>query len=315
MKIKKILYFSSYTLFLLITSVYTSKSKGIIPVSSEKYYFKIHLPNKALKPDNISIATNSENKNLIKWEYQPNASIDHYKIYRKFYNSSSNWLCIANVNYKDGSTYLDVSSVPAYTSYSYQISAIDLCGNELKNDSIFNSIHLIYNEIDDKTMNLSWNCYTGVKIGTYYVIAGDKQNNLTIIDSIASTNKVLYEKTLYKKYNYYKIIAKRLSQIPEAINNNNEISSNLLSCSINTLTNETKCSIFQYKENGKIYFYIPIANTTNYTVYVYDINGALILEQFLNSEIFEIQTEKYKTGIYLLQIKGKTEICTLKFIL
>lgn len=124
-----------------------------------------------LPTQNICVVTvdSSSTRNEIFWQKNGVSTIDSFKVYRV--KTLVLDTLIGTVAYNDLGRFIDTTANPNVTSYTYKISAIDLCGNESVKSSSHQSIHLqsIYSATPQKT-DLSWNLYVGASVDNYRVL-------------------------------------------------------------------------------------------------------------------------------------------------
>jgi hypothetical protein len=65
---------------------------------------------------------------------------------------------------------------------------MDTCGNAGNTSAKHTSIHLTISAGLNNTWNLQWNHYEGFPFNTYRILRGTNANNLSVIDSVSSTN-------------------------------------------------------------------------------------------------------------------------------
>ncbi|MBL4656993.1 MAG: T9SS type A sorting domain-containing protein, partial [Flavobacteriales bacterium] len=123
-------------------------------------------------------------KNLIVWEKDPGAGIDHYNLYKEG-TVSGVYLLLAQIPYDSLSAYVDVTADPLQRSWRYKITAGDTCLNNIESDlsPMHKSIHLTVNQGLGGEINLIWDHYEGFNFGTYIIYRGA---TLLTMDSIAA---------------------------------------------------------------------------------------------------------------------------------
>lgn len=286
-----------------------------IPVSSNKYFQKIDVPNIATKPNQVKVSVNSENKNQVYWSPQPNAAIVSYKIYKKSDDDRFNWICIGSVKYGKDTTFVDSSSLPSKDSPNYMVSLIDICGNELLCDSISKPIRLSIDKTIDKHVKLNWNQYRGMKVLRYYILRGYSMSNLTVIDSVSSSESSYFDQSLIDEYPCFQVAAivestKRKNghiQIEESFSNRVTAVSTLLD-SMNS------DNLFVYNDDNlqRLYIIFPEYDANEYSAILFDLSGKIVYQCPIISEISEIEYSQLQPGLLILSISGNNRRFNVK---
>jgi hypothetical protein len=149
---------------------------------------------------NICVVTldSATGKNEIIWD-KNDPNVSGYIIYRQgasFYQFDS----IGYLPVNALSIFVDSSSVPAEKMYSYELGAVDSCG-QVFNDGLFHTtIHLASSPGINGDVNLLWNYYGTNGTFTYttfYIYRGPVGGPLTVIDSLP----LFFEYTSYTDLN------------------------------------------------------------------------------------------------------------------
>lgn len=141
----------------------------------------------AISVPEISLVTVSQSsgKNLVVWVRENTDEIDHYNIYRESSNADI-YTKIAEVPYTEISVYEDEDANPMEQSWSYKISATDVCGNETALSDKHSTLHLQKNMGMNGEINLSWGPYVGIDYTSYYVLRETTVNDYTFIDTLTT---------------------------------------------------------------------------------------------------------------------------------
>jgi hypothetical protein len=134
----------------------------------------------------------SSTRNEIFWQKNGVSIIDSFKVYRV--KTLSIDTLIGTVAYSDLGRFIDTTANPNVTSYTYKISAIDLCGNESVKSSAHQTIHLqsIYSTTPKKT-DLSWNLYVGASVDNYRVLRDtNNSGNWQVLANTLAPNVTSY---------------------------------------------------------------------------------------------------------------------------
>lgn len=98
--------------------------------------------------------------NKIVWEREQLTGIATFNIYRE--TSQANvYQLVHSQAYADESEWTDTVASPMVRSWRYQLSAVDLCGNESELSPVHKTIHLSINAGIGSNVNLAWDSYEG----------------------------------------------------------------------------------------------------------------------------------------------------------
>jgi len=162
-------------------------SKGYIGTGSITKDFWEYNPQADILPEICLITVDSTStKNVIVWEKPVSTVIDSFRIYR---NIVGVYTHIGSVAYNALSDFTDNTPGinPDNTSYKYEISALDTCGNESVLSDFHKTIHLQISLGIPPAINLSWDDYIGFT-SWYYRILRDStgMGNWELKDSVDS---------------------------------------------------------------------------------------------------------------------------------
>jgi hypothetical protein len=127
-----------------------------------------NVPSRLPKRQDICVVTVDEQTttNLLVWEKNEASDIDHYNVYRESVLAGQfQW--IDSVPADSISIFNDVVASPAVRSWSYRISAVDVCDVESVPSTIHKTIHLNTNEIGGGQYKVVWNNYQGIPVSGY----------------------------------------------------------------------------------------------------------------------------------------------------
>ncbi len=140
----------------------------------------------------------TSSKNLIEWDKPAQGSIDSFRIYREV---ASVYKHIASLPYKAFSVFTDTTNGvnPNITSYQYEISAVDTCGNESALSSFHRTIHVSISPASPCGYNLNWNDYIGFNITQYLIYRDSANTGWKVKDSVSFGNVAWSDPTCYAK--------------------------------------------------------------------------------------------------------------------
>ncbi|WP_343635110.1 T9SS type A sorting domain-containing protein [Fluviicola sp.] len=125
---------------------------------------------KPLRQDICIITVDSlTTSNLIVWEKTQTVGIDHYNIYRET-SVQGEYVLIDTVNFDNISLFNDVIASPSERSWSYKISAVNVCGTESPLSIPHRTIHLDLLDLGSNSVQVNWNAYEGTTAFTDYIV-------------------------------------------------------------------------------------------------------------------------------------------------
>ena len=143
----------------------------------------------------ITVDTTST-KNLIVWDKPASAPIDSFRVYREI---ASTYKHIGSTAYSALSEFIDNTNGvnPNITSYKYEISLVDTCGNESVLSSYHRSIHLSVSPASPCGYNLFWNDYIGLPVTQYRIFRDSANKGWKAIDSVSFGNNAWTDLACY----------------------------------------------------------------------------------------------------------------------
>ena len=134
----------------------------------------------------IVTVDSTSSKNVLVWDKPQNTAIDSFKIYREI---SSVFTFIASVPFSALSTFTDNTNGvnPNITSYRYEMSVKDTCGNESAKSVLHQTMHLAVSPANPCGYNLFWNDYIGFPVMQYRILRNTtgNYNNWQTLDSVS----------------------------------------------------------------------------------------------------------------------------------
>lgn len=124
---------------------------------------------KPLRQDICVITVDSvTTTNLVVWEKIQTIGIDHYNIYRET-STQGEYILIDTVMSGNISLFNDVIASPAERSWSYKISAVNICGEESPLSVAHRTIHMDLLDLGSNSVQVNWNAYEGTTFTDYIV--------------------------------------------------------------------------------------------------------------------------------------------------
>ncbi len=118
-------------------------------------------------------------KNRLVWEIPEDFSADSLYVMRSVDGGNPSLLDALGFN-QALTSYIDLNSDPALTSYAYQVKVKDECGIFSDPGTIQQSLHLDAFQNMDATLDLLWNAYQGREVARYRVYKGLTPESLTL---------------------------------------------------------------------------------------------------------------------------------------
>jgi hypothetical protein len=235
----------------------------------------------------IVTVDSATNRNLIVWEKTPNVGIDKFRVYKQN-NITSLFDLVAEQPYNQFSSYTDINSSPSQVSAKYQISIVDICGDESTKSSEHQTILLSSNLGINNTVNLNWNSYAGFSYNNFEIWRSANSGPFYLLSNVANTTYAYVDNNPPTTSVYQIRVVNPNGCVPTAKTNSYaESRSNLVDKAGNNITG------INYQEPQLDFFVSP--NPFNNTLQVnYDFptnqnNPRLVLTDILGRELKEIK--------------------------
>ncbi len=269
-------------------------------------------------PQGICLVTvDSMNHNVIVWEKAIATNIAGYNIYRNVVGAYS---LIGYVPYDSLSEFVDMTFGvdPNITSYRYEISAVDTCGNESPLSSYHQTIHLTSNLGVGGDVNLIWDNYQGFAYSYNRILRDSTFNgNWQVLDSVASTNFTwtdLNAPTDSARY-VIEVISPTSCTSTRAIINTSRSNVRNQAAPMSIGIGETEivsAQVFPNPASDVLNIVFPFTGKKT-RVDVFDAQGKLVHQSQMNSHTHQLNVRDMSEGIYfyviseddLLKAKGK----------
>lgn len=260
--------------------------------------------------------------NKIIWEKDPNNIVDGFKIYRETTNYGEFEL-VATIPYSSNSEFIDNEASPNDRSWRYFITSFDGCG-ESYGSFIHKTIHVVIENTDLVTYNLSWDDYEGINYTSVDLWRYEATNGWQIAAANLPVGTNTYADVPSDNTDLNYMVSFNLASTctsTKAIDHNASRSNN--TNSIFLPGGDTDLSVIE-NEDGRILMYpnpttdflnISIENSENYnTIRVVNINGQLIYEQPISNSLLQISTQDFPAGIYFVQIYSENSVVIEKIV-
>jgi hypothetical protein len=277
----------------------------------------------SVSPASICMVTvDSNNTNVVVWEKPiPAQRIDSFRIYREV---SSTYKHIGSVPFSAISTFTDPTSGvnPTITSYKYEISVKDSCGNETPLSTFHKTIHVALSPASPCGYNLIWNDYIGFTITQYLIYRDSAKTGWKVIDSLSFGNTSWTDGTCYAA-------SDTIAYLIEAINpagctpsiKNPTPMSGYISTRSNIQQNYANTSVGELTNNFIIQLFPnPFSTQTVLQTDIFFHNATLTLFNPLGKEVKHIENisgqsialyrDNLPAGLYFFRLTEKNKIFT-----
>lgn len=282
-------------------------TKGSCPVRSNTFSFTI----KHAVPPNICVVSvdSTTGKNIVVWPSVYIADIKSYNIYKE--TSASAFALIGNTPVDSLSVFEDSASNPAVHSDSYEISAMDSCGNETPLSAFHKTVHLSVDQ-GQFGWNLSWEPYIGFTVLTYEIYRGASPDHLSLLTSVSSSISTYSDLNVPSGPIYYVI---------EAVNPNGGCTPGIGKTGTITYSRSNTFSSLDASIEKPIVNQ-PISIYPNPSGGVFNISGAnkgitvydQLGKEIINTQVATQTLEIKNVGIYVVRIKTDSELYDDKVI-
>ena len=176
------------------------------PITATNYTVTLSTPNGCVATDQATVSLSplpvenicfvefdtTTSENSINWSTNLSANIDSVNVYRE---TSTNVFTKIGTAPANQSKFIDASSNPFNQSYSYKISAKDICSLETNLSSFHTTITLLstYNQ-GTNTYGFTWSAYEGLTIANYYLYGITSGGVETLIGTV-NGNQYFYNYT------------------------------------------------------------------------------------------------------------------------
>jgi len=264
--------------------------------------------NTLTNPVEICVVTvdSVDNKNMIVWEKPTSLAIQGFYVYRNIAGAYSQ---VGYQPYDSISQFIDNSFGvdPAVTSYRYEISVLDSCGNESELSDFHETIHLTSNLGLNDEVNLIWDDYEGF-VFTQYNILRDSTGNgdWEQIANVANTSFTYTDLTPPQSSSLrylVEVVLPSSCSATKAQDHNTTRSNRATITEPNASSIEelilSQASVYPNPNNGL--FNVNV-KSDNWSYSLFDMSGKLISNEMVSETNKEINIQELETGVYLMKI-------------
>lgn len=278
--------------------------------AQQKITVNLNQPKLAQIPE-MYLVTVKNNRNMIYWASQPNSCVSFYNIYRKTLNASPDgyksieMAKIGQVTDSKFNSFTDVFISPDNRFYSYLVSAVDNCGNELQSNESQNAIYLDVKSDNQNSDTLRWNGYKSKSIVGYNIFQGNNLTNLSFLSSVTLNDTMFINNKISNELMYYQIEASILSQYLDPFNEKIRILSNVSARFIDNLYtyyNPNLIHVFIDRNNGNLNIDISMFGKDKNMINVYDTFGKLLYSRNSKIEYLKIPIQELAKGLNIIRI-------------
>ncbi len=251
--------------------------------------------------------------NFVVWENVQDVGVDHYNVYRL--GCDQNYGLIGSVNADAVSVFEDISSLPFIQSYSYQITAVDACGNESNRSNFHKTIHLEIN-LDEANhqAQLIWDDYIGFPNPIFKLYKKTTDQGWVLLSDVPNTDLSFTDFQYNDTTISYAIIVEKPDGNCDAWNGVSHASGGPYYQSSSNLEDEGIINHTGVENMGNLLSIYPnpahrVLNVKSQdlisTIRIFDISGKLIVTyQNVNQKNVKINTQNFESGVYILEVQS-----------
>lgn len=252
--------------------------------------------------------------NMVVWEKEQNNNISHYNIYRETF-MPNDFALVGEVAYADMSEFVDSVANPFIRSFSYSISAVDVCGNESELSPAHKTIHLTMNQGMGQSYNLIWDDYSGFEYYWFNVLRHTNQSGWELIQQMPKTlhsytdvppsqGGLRYTVTVEspeacEPWSLDKSVGGPYSQSTSNIEDIGIIDPTSIST-----TSDMGLYIYPNPANQSVNIYIPSTEKTEMQLIITDISGKVVHNVIANEVKQSIDVSALSPGMYFIELRG-----------
>ncbi len=278
--------------------------------------------------DPICLVTvdSSTGANLIVWEKNYFAGIDHYNIYRES-SAAGVYQLIGSVPFSQDGEFIDPVALPLFRSWKYKISAVDTCGNESSLSPEHKTIHLTQSlGLVPNSINLSWDDYQGFAYSTYFIYRNTLANGWEKIDSVPATLNSYTDvipTLINDPWLYYVIMVRpaigcdtdKKGKTFRRSKSNDSNSTNSAQVSGKSISKLNSIGVYPNPFNKSIEIEASGFNDLNgFNIRILDAKGSVKYMGDFTAKHLSIPAEHLNPGIYIVELASRNEKRTVKLI-
>jgi len=258
---------------------------------------------KGTTPSICLLTVGEDNRNLIVWEKKSSMAFDSVFIYKES-NMTGQYQKLSALNYKNFSTYEDMSSNSMIQASKYKISFHDSCGLETDQSPAHKTMHLTINKGIGNNWNLLWNFYEGFQANTYNIYRGTDSLNLTLIGSTSGANNSYTDINAPVGSLYYQVeIISPYSCNPSKTINTSR--SNYMSTRYSGVSDLKAPEFTLYPIPMEDKLHIAWQGENKLQLLIYNMQGNQLISKEIVDYTDQIYVNEIPAGMYVIEIRGQ----------
>jgi hypothetical protein len=251
--------------------------------------------------DICMVTVNENDKNVIVWKNEQNEAIDTFYVYRESSDQTDQFDLIGTVP-GDMGIFVDTASNARVQSNKYKIAIKDICGFLTNKSPEHKTMHLTINRGIGHDWNLIWEPYEGLTVSSYRIYRGTSKANLELIGTSSGSNTTYTDETVPAGDVFYQIEVILPVECTLLKSSGSSSRSNIInSAEITTGTdNNSVTEPVLYPNPAKDKLYLKNSRTGESNVYVYDLQGNLVLNTVTDANSIDISG--LKSGMYTVKV-------------
>ncbi len=263
--------------------------------------------------------------NLVVWEKEVTADVDHYNIYRET-SQKGVYQLIGSSPLDNLSEFTDSVANPGIRSWRYKLSVVDKCDNESELSESHKTMHLTQNLGLNSTINLIWDHYEGFDFSTYEIYRYSSASDWEKLDEIASDLTSYTDLTPPTSgFFYYVVKVVRPSPCTSSRKAGTHRSSRSnrtanMTTGIESLPgNMSNLGIYPNPSNGVFTLTFNMKKKEDVTIRMFDINGRLVhsiqYKDYFGTFRKTLDLSELGSGLYFFQIVSETGIVYTQIVI
>ena len=269
----------------------------------------------SFNPDICFVTVDENDNNVIVWKNEQNTAIDTFFIYRESSDQTDQYDLIGMVPGNASGIFVDAASNARVQSNKYKIAVKDICGFTTEKSSEHKTMHLTINRGPGNNWNLIWEQYVGVIVSSYRIYRGTTKTNLALIGTSSGSNTTYTDETAPAGDVFYQIEVvlpvdcSLLKSASYSTSRSNIINSAEVTTDID---NNPVSKLFLYPNPAKDELFIKNIQPGKSTVFIYDLQGNLVLNRKIETSYLDISS--LKSGMYSVKLVNSGNVSISKLI-
>jgi hypothetical protein len=256
------------------------------------------------------------NKNILFWETPASSGIDSVFVYRET-DITNEYKKIGSLGINNPGSFIDFGSFPLVQSNKYVLAVLDSCGSTSAYSVPHKTIHLSINQGQNDNWNLIWEPYIGFDVSTYRIYRGTAEGVMALIGTTSgsSTQYTDFSAPLGNVLYQIEVINPTVCNISGLKSTQvvlNKSRSNIASNWATIVQNPKLNNSYSiYPNPFRTSLHIESAGTNRHGIIeLTGPDGKIIKRIQFNSGKIDIDGNRLKTGIYIMNIKSGNETST-----